>query len=106
VIALALAKKGLELSAIVAIQAAFGLEPSFPAAMLVLAALAVTTSLPVAPANLGVYEATVYATYRYLGIDSYAALGAAIVQHLAFLLPMIVTGYLTLTVRSFAKRQG
>jgi uncharacterized protein (TIRG00374 family) len=104
VIALALAKKALELSAIVAIQAAFGLEPSFPAAILVLAALAVTTSLPVAPANLGVYEATVYATYRYLGIGSDAALGVAIVQHLAFLLPMIATGYVTLTLRSFAKR--
>lgn len=103
---LALAKKTLELSAIVAIQAAFGLEPSFPAAILVLAALAVTTSLPVAPANLGVYEATVYATYRYLGVDSDAALGVAIVQHLAFLLPMIATGYATLTIRSFAKRSG
>ena len=104
VIALALAKKTLELSAIVAIQAAFGMEPSFPAAILVLAALAVTTSLPVAPANLGVYEATVYATYRYLGIESDTALGVAVVQHLAFLLPMIATGYITLTVRSFAKR--
>lgn len=104
VTALALAKKALELSGIVAIQAAFGLEPSFPAAILVLAALAVTTSLPLAPANLGVYEATVYATYRYLGIDSDAALGIAIVQHLAFLLPMIATGYATLTMRSVARR--
>jgi uncharacterized membrane protein YbhN (UPF0104 family) len=102
---LALSKKALELSAIVAIQGAFGAEPSFAAAVLVLAALAVTTSLPVAPANLGVYEATVYATYRYLGIESDAALGMAIVQHLAFLLPMIATGYVTLTIRSFVKQR-
>ena len=99
VVGLALLKKGLELAAIVAIQVAVGLDPSFAPAVLVLAALAVTTSLPVAPANLGVYEATVYATYRYLGIDADTALAMAIVQHLAFLLPMIATGYLTLTIR-------
>jgi uncharacterized membrane protein YbhN (UPF0104 family) len=99
VFAIAILKKGLELAAIVAIQYAFGLDQSFAAAVLVLAALAVTTSLPVAPANLGVYEATVYATYRYLGIDADTALAIAIVQHLAFLLPMITTGYLTLTLR-------
>lgn len=104
VVALALTKKALELCAIVAIQSAFGVEPSFGAAALVVAALAVTTSLPVAPGNLGVYEATVYATYRYLGVDSDAALGMAIIQHLAFLLPMIATGYATLTFRSLSKR--
>lgn len=96
---LAFAKKALELGAIVAIQAAFGVGPSFAPAVLVLAALAVTTSLPVAPANLGVYEATVYATYRYVGLDAEVALGIAIVQHLAFLIPMIATGYLRLTAR-------
>lgn len=99
VFGLAFLKKAFELAAIVAIQVAVGLDPSFAAAVLVLAALAVTTSLPVAPANLGVYEATVYATYRYVGIDADAALAMALVQHLAFLLPMIATGYLTLTIR-------
>jgi uncharacterized protein (TIRG00374 family) len=99
VFGLAFLKKALELAAIVAIQAAFGIDPSFSAAVLVLAALAVTTSLPVAPANLGVYEATVFATYRYLGIGDEAALAMAIVQHFAFLLPMIGTGYVVLTLR-------
>jgi uncharacterized protein (TIRG00374 family) len=99
VFGLAFLKKAFELAAIVAIQAAFGIDPSFAGAVLVLAALAVTTSLPVAPANLGVYEATVFATYRYLGIDDEAALAMAIVQHLAFLLPMIGTGYVALTLR-------
>lgn len=99
VFGLAFVKKALELGAIMAIQAAFGMEPTFAGAVLVLAALAVTTSLPVAPANLGVYEATVFATYRYLGVDADLALAVAIVQHLAFLLPMIATGYVTLTMR-------
>lgn len=104
VFGLAFLKKALELGAIIAIQAAFGIDPSFAPAVLVLAALAVTTSLPVAPANLGVYEATVFATYRYLGIDAEAALAMAIVQHLAFLLPMIGTGYVTLTLRQLRVR--
>lgn len=104
VIGLALLKKALELAAIVAIQYAVGLDPSFAPAVLVLAALAVTTSLPVAPANLGVYEATVYATYRYVGIDADTALAIALIQHLAFLLPMIATGYLTLTLRQLRAR--
>ena len=99
VFGLAFLKKALELAAIVAIQAAFGIDPAFAPAVLVLAALAVTTSLPVAPANLGIYEATVFATYRYLGIDAEAALAMAIVQHLAFLVPMIGTGYVALTLR-------
>lgn len=106
VVALAIAKKLLELGAMVVIQMALGQDASVAAAALVLAALAVTTSLPVSPANLGVYEATVYATYRYLGVDSDTALALAIVQHLAFLLPMIATGYIMLTVRSFARREG
>jgi glycosyltransferase 2 family protein len=99
VFGLAFAKKTLELTAIVAVQGALGMHPSFAASVLILAALAVTTSLPVAPANLGVYEATVFGTYRYLGVDADAALALAIVQHLAFLLPMIATGYVTLTFR-------
>ena len=104
VFGLAFAKKALELAAIVAIQAAFGIGPSFAPAVLVLAALAVTTSLPVAPANLGVYEATVYATYRYVGVEAETALGIAVVQHFAFLIPMIGTGYLTLTARQLRAR--
>lgn len=95
---LALAKKAAELAAIVAIQAAFGMYPSVPTAALVLAGLALSTLLPIAPANLGVYEATVFAVYRYVGVPAETALGIAIVQHLCFLLPSLATGYLTLTL--------
>lgn len=102
---LALAKKGVELAGIVAVQMAFGMEPSVAAALLVLAALAVTTLLPMAPANLGVYEATVFATYRYLGVPAEAALGIAFVQHLSFLLPALCTGYVTLTLRQLLPRR-
>ncbi|MGH7678161.1 MAG: lysylphosphatidylglycerol synthase transmembrane domain-containing protein [Gemmatimonadaceae bacterium] len=97
--ALALAKKGAELLGVVAVQLAFGVDPSLSAALVVVAALAVTTLIPVAPANLGVYEATVFAAYRFLGFPAEAAVGLAIVQHVAFLLPALVIGYATLTVR-------
>jgi uncharacterized membrane protein YbhN (UPF0104 family) len=101
---LALAKKGLELAAIIAIQLAFGLDARVDAGLLVLAALALTTLLPVAPANLGVYEATVFSVYRFLGFPSETALGIAVVQHLCFLLPSVATGYLTITIRSMLER--
>ena len=103
---LALSKKSLELCAIVALQFAFGIEPSLSLALLVLAALAVTTLLPIAPANLGVYEATVFATYRLAGASAELALGMAIVQHLCFLLPMLLTGYVTLTVRQLGPQRA
>lgn len=96
---LAIARKLVELLAILAVQMAFGLAPSPSAAMLVLAALAIGTMVPVAPANIGVYEATVFAAYRYLGFSADLALGLAVVQHLCFLAPMLGTGYLTLTAR-------
>jgi uncharacterized membrane protein YbhN (UPF0104 family) len=96
---LALSKKGCELAAILAVQAAFGLEPSLATGLLVLAALSITTLLPVAPANLGVYEATVFAAYRFLDVPVQTALGIAIVQHLCFLVPSLLTGYAVLTLR-------
>lgn len=96
---LSLAKKGAELAAIIGVQVAFGFEPWLGAGLLVLAALAVATMLPVTPGNVGVYEATVFATYRFAGVPPDAALGMAVVQHLVFLLPMLLTGYFTLTFR-------
>jgi hypothetical protein len=105
VMLLALAKKSAELLGILAVQVAFGLEPSVASGLLILAGLAVTTLLPVAPANLGVYEATVFASYRFLGVSTETALGLAVVQHLCFLLPALATGYLTLTLRQLLPRR-
>lgn len=101
---LALAKKSVELLGILAVQMAFGLEPSLAAAVLVLAALAIATMMPIAPANVGVYEAMVFAAYRYVGLPVETALGLAVVQHVCFLLPMLATGYLTLTLRQLRPR--
>jgi uncharacterized membrane protein YbhN (UPF0104 family) len=101
---LALGKKFIELLAIIAVQMAFGLAPSLSAGVLVLAALAIATMIPVAPANLGVYEAMVFAAYRYMGVPAETALGLAVVQHICFLLPTLATGYITLTMRQLLPR--
>ena len=58
--------------------------------------------MPIAPGNLGVYEATVYAVYRFFGVTPELALALAVVQHLSFLVPSILPGYLTLTLRQLA----
>ena len=100
----ALTRKSVELLGILAVQLAFGLEPSLAAAMLILAALAIANLMPIAPANIGVYEAAVFAAYRYMGVSADTALGLAVVQHLCFLLPMLATGYLTLTLRQLLPR--
>ena len=89
---------------IVAVQLAFGLEPSVARALLVLASVSVATLAPIAPGNVGVYEAAVFAAYRYTGVAGDTALAIALVQHLCFLLPMLLTGYLTLSLRQFVLR--
>lgn len=103
-IALALLKKGAEIAAILAIQLAFGVEPSIGAAVLVVACLAITTLIPVAPANLGVYEATVFAAYRYMNVPADAAVGMALLQHACFLIPSIATGYAMATLAPLTER--
>lgn len=101
---LAAAKKFAEILAVVAVQLAFGLEPSFVSAVVVVAALALSTLVPIAPANLGVYEATVFGVYRFLGVPAETALGLALVQHLCVLLPSLTPGYVMLTLRQLVPR--
>ena len=105
-VGLALLKKTAELLAILLVQRALGVTPSLASGLLVLAAVSITTMLPVAPANLGVYEATVFAVYRTTGVSADGALGLALVQHACFLVPPIVTGYLMLTLSQLRLRRG
>ena len=101
---LAIAKKALEIGAVVAVQVALGMPPSVTMAVVVVGALAISTLVPLAPANLGVYEATVFAVYRFFNVAPELALGLALVQHVCFLLPALATGYLILTVRQLVPR--
>ena len=96
---LAVLKKALEVAGVMAVQVAFGLDPSLATSVLVVAALSISTLVPLAPGNLGVYEATVFAAYRFAGVPGDTALGLAVVQHVCFLLPSLLPGYIMLTLR-------
>lgn len=97
----ALAMKGAEVFAIWAIQKSFGIDLPLWSIFLVLASVNLVTMVPVAPGNLGVYEAAVFFVYQYLGLPPEQALGLALLQHLCLLIPFIGGGYLTLILRNF-----
>lgn len=98
-----LAMKAAEIAGIVAVQHAFGINMSFGGTLLVFAALVLATMLPVAPANLGTYEASAFVAYRYLGLSPEHALGLAVVQHICFLIPTAGLGYALLSARTFSR---
>ena len=103
---LALAMKGAEVTAILLVQRSLGLELPMWSGLLILASVGLATMVAVAPANLGVYEATVFLVYRYLGVAPEQALGLALLQHLCFLIPMVGTGYLLILLRNVRRPES
>lgn len=104
-ILLAWAMKGVEATAILAVQNGFHLNIPIWSVLLILAGLNVATMVPVTPGNIGAYEATVFFIYQYLGIPPEQAFGLALIQHLCYLLPLVGTGYVfVLTGRFFPGR--
>ena len=91
--ALALVKKVTEIGAAYAIAAACGIEPSLELSILVVAAVSLATAVPLVPGSLGVYSATVYLVYEFLGYPAPVALAAGILQHLVELAPALFVGY-------------
>jgi uncharacterized membrane protein YbhN (UPF0104 family) len=87
------AMKLVELIAIVAVQAAYGVHISPAGSLLVLATAILATMLPVSPGNVGTYEASVFLAYKYLGVSPELALGLAVVQHVCFMIPAVGVGY-------------
>ena len=96
VLLLALAKKAVEVLAILCVQRAFGANLPVASGILVLAALSLATLLPIVPGNLGVYEAAVVLTYTHLGIPAEQALGMAVVQHACYFAALALPGYVWL----------
>ncbi|MCB1436250.1 MAG: flippase-like domain-containing protein [Rhodobiaceae bacterium] len=92
-LALALVKKFTEVAAALAIQLACGIAPSPAAAILSVAAVSLTTAIPVIPGNIGTYAATVFLVYEGLGIPAAPALAAGLLQHGAMLIPSLAIGY-------------
>jgi glycosyltransferase 2 family protein len=96
VLALAIAKKLIEILCVIAIQCASGISYNFGSAIAVVAMLGISTAIPAMPANLGIYEATIFFVYRYFGVSPAHALAAALLQHFASLVPMVIAGYILL----------
>lgn len=105
-LAVVLAMKGAEALAIFGVMRAFGVELPLASALVVLSAVNLATMLPLAPANLGAYEAAAAATWRWLGVPPDQALAIAVVQHACFLLPAIGVGVLVLGLRVGPFRAG
>lgn len=97
------AMKGAELLAIALVQHAYGVNISAAGTLLVLATVILATMLPISPGNLGTYEASVFLTYRYLGVAPELALSLAIVQHLCFVLPAAGVGYLFVSAQALSR---
>lgn len=102
-LACVIAMKGVEALALFAVQHAFGVPVSPSGTLLVLAALILGTMLPVAPGNLGTYEASVFLAYRYLGISPEQALTLAVVEHVCFLLPSVGVGYAFVSAHTLSR---
>jgi uncharacterized membrane protein YbhN (UPF0104 family) len=102
-LACVIAMKGVEALALAAVQRAFGVPISAGGTLLVLAALILGTMLPVAPGNLGTYEASVFLVYRYLGVSPEQALALAVVEHVCFLLPSVGVGYAFISAHTLSR---
>lgn len=97
-VAVALTMKLAEAAAIAGVMLALGLDVPLTASFVVLGAVNLATMLPIAPGNLGTYEAGAVAAYRWLGVPPEAALAAAVVQHVCFLIPAVGAGAMWLAV--------
>jgi len=102
-LACVVAMKTAEGLGIAAVQHAFGVNISASGTLLVLAAVVLGTMLPVAPGNLGTYEASAFLAYRYLGVSPEQALTLAIVDHVCFMLPTVGVGYLFISAHTLAR---
>jgi len=103
---LGLAMKGAEAAAIACVLRAVGADVPMGAAFVVLGATNLATMLPVAPGNLGTYEAGAVAAYRWLGVPPELALAAALLQHGCFLLPAVGAGLAWLPFTGTAAVRG
>jgi uncharacterized membrane protein YbhN (UPF0104 family) len=89
----ALGTKAAEFVGLLCVQHAFGVSLPLSSSALVLAAIILGSMVPVAPANLGTFEAGAVLAYRHLGLAPELATTLAITTHLCFLIPSVGIGY-------------
>lgn len=101
----AIAMKGSEALGIYAVQRALGVHLPITTLPVVLAAVMLATMIPLSPGNLGPYEAATLFAYRFLGLPTEQALSLALIQHIAFLVPMLAVGYTMMSLGSGRARE-
>jgi len=103
--ALAIGMKLCEVMAVWMVQKSFGLDYSFPGALLMVAALCIATTLPLTPGRIGIFEATALLIYQYLGLDASKALALGVVIHVVHTLPFLAVGYLNSILMGFKRKE-
>jgi uncharacterized membrane protein YbhN (UPF0104 family) len=98
-LAIGLAMRATEALAMIAVQHALGVDLPLAGTLLVLSSVVLATMLPIAPANVGVYEGAAVLAYRWMGVDAESALALALLQHLAYLAAMGGAGWSAVTLR-------
>ncbi len=91
-VVLAIGKKAAEALAIAAIALALGVDLLPWQVVAALLAVSLSTMLSITPANLGVYEGSLFLIVRAAGVDADMALALALLSHVAYLLPIAGTG--------------
>jgi uncharacterized membrane protein YbhN (UPF0104 family) len=92
------AQKVAEGLALWAVAVALGVPLTAGGVILVLAAVNLSTMISVTPANVGIYEASALVAYAIVGVDTATAMGLAVLQHAAYLIPLAGVGWLLLAV--------
>jgi uncharacterized membrane protein YbhN (UPF0104 family) len=96
-------KKVVEGLALAAAAAALGVSLPLWAVIAAVAAVNLSQFVALTPGNLGPYEAAAFLVFREAGVAGDAALALAVVQHLAYLLPVAGTGWLLEGARIFRR---
>jgi uncharacterized protein (TIRG00374 family) len=92
--------------AITCVLIAFGVVTPWWGILAVLVAVNLSTVVSVTPANLGVFEGAAFLVYITLGISSDTALALAVVQHVAYLIPLAGIGWIISSVRPLNINRG
>ncbi len=108
-VGLGLLQKVAEGFALFAVLAALGVSLPLWGILVVLSAVNLSTMASVTPANLGIYEASAVVAYGLIGLEPELMVGAAILQHAAYLIPMSGVGWVMMAfgggraIRSLAR---
>lgn len=87
---------GIEASVYWLVMFAFGLEQTYPLALLVVGTVNLAGLLPASPGQVGVYEFFASSVMMAAGIQQDTALAYAIVVHIVIWLPVTVVGFILL----------